>query len=148
MCLLLGGLGRNLHSKIQWFTRFCNSHQVSYFAMFFIDVRIITKRRHSPNTEATRVCSQYSIFLALLALGFVGESCAPKTSLSCHGFVGHSTKEGFDNDPSTGSSTKTLLRLLLPLNDKVQWTSCDVAAIQTLHRTIQLIGVTSSVYKG
>ncbi|KAI3674201.1 hypothetical protein L2E82_52535 [Cichorium intybus] len=28
---------------------------------------------------------------------------------------------GFDNDPSAGSPTETLLRLLLPLNDKVQW---------------------------
>ncbi|KAF3437859.1 hypothetical protein FNV43_RR20615 [Rhamnella rubrinervis] len=34
---------------------------------------------------------------------------------------------GFNNDPSAGSPTETLLRLLLPLNDKVQWTSCDVA---------------------
>ncbi|KAG9444624.1 hypothetical protein H6P81_015964 [Aristolochia fimbriata] len=29
---------------------------------------------------------------------------------------------GIDNDPSAGSPTETLLRLLLPLNDKVQWT--------------------------
>ncbi|KAK8700856.1 hypothetical protein V6N13_019246 [Hibiscus sabdariffa] len=34
---------------------------------------------------------------------------------------------GFDNDPSAGSPTETLLRLLLPLNDKLQWTSRDVA---------------------
>ncbi|KAK7288591.1 hypothetical protein RIF29_02057 [Crotalaria pallida] len=34
---------------------------------------------------------------------------------------------GFDNDPSAGSPTETLLRLLLPLNDKVQWTSHNVA---------------------
>ena len=34
---------------------------------------------------------------------------------------------GRDNDPSAGSPTETLLRLLLPLNDKVQWTSRDVA---------------------
>ncbi|KAL3749450.1 hypothetical protein ACJRO7_010548 [Eucalyptus globulus] len=33
---------------------------------------------------------------------------------------------GFDNDPSAGSPTETLLRLLLPRNDKVQWTSRDV----------------------
>ncbi|KAL2319208.1 hypothetical protein Fmac_028177 [Flemingia macrophylla] len=31
-----------------------------------------------------------------------------------------------DNDPSAGSPTETLLRLLLPLNDKVQWTSHNV----------------------
>ncbi|KAK8700807.1 hypothetical protein V6N13_019197 [Hibiscus sabdariffa] len=36
-------------------------------------------------------------------------------------------RKGFDNDPSAGSPTETLLRLLLPLNDKVQWTSRDVA---------------------
>ncbi|KAK8684320.1 hypothetical protein V6N13_040350 [Hibiscus sabdariffa] len=36
-------------------------------------------------------------------------------------------RAGFDNDPSAGSPTATLLRLLLPLNDKVQWTSRDVA---------------------
>ncbi|KAF9662362.1 hypothetical protein SADUNF_Sadunf18G0045400 [Salix dunnii] len=35
---------------------------------------------------------------------------------------------GFENDPSAGSPTETLLRLLLPLNDKVQWTSRDVAS--------------------
>ncbi|KAK8640886.1 hypothetical protein V6N13_008638 [Hibiscus sabdariffa] len=34
---------------------------------------------------------------------------------------------GFDNDPSAGSPTETLLRLLLPLKDKVQWTSREVA---------------------
>ncbi|KAK8610549.1 hypothetical protein V6N13_081705 [Hibiscus sabdariffa] len=32
----------------------------------------------------------------------------------------------FDNDPSAGSPTETLLRLLLPLNDKVHWTSRDI----------------------
>ena len=39
---------------------------------------------------------------------------------------GEDTLTGFDNDPSAGSPTETLLRLLLPLNDKVQWTSRDV----------------------
>ncbi|KAK8495226.1 hypothetical protein V6N13_128654 [Hibiscus sabdariffa] len=34
---------------------------------------------------------------------------------------------GFDNESSAGSPTETLLRHLLPLNDKVQWTSRDVA---------------------
>ncbi|PHT96297.1 hypothetical protein BC332_34778 [Capsicum chinense] len=41
-------------------------------------------------------------------------------------FAGSFCCAGFDNDPSAGSPTETLLRLLLPLNDKVQWTSCDV----------------------
>ncbi|KAH0438281.1 hypothetical protein IEQ34_026116 [Dendrobium chrysotoxum] len=45
---------------------------------------------------------------------------------------------------------------LLPLNDKVQWTSRRVTggeppritAIRTLHRTIQSVGATGGVYKG
>lgn len=70
--------------------------------------------------------------------------------------LGSSCLAGFDNDPSAGSPTETLLRLLLPLNDKVQWTSRDVAgsetahvaSIRTLHRTIQSVGATGGVYKG
>lgn len=34
-----GAFGRNLRSKTRWFTGFCNSHQVSHFATFFIDAR-------------------------------------------------------------------------------------------------------------
>ncbi|PHT26007.1 hypothetical protein CQW23_34374 [Capsicum baccatum] len=42
-------------------------------------------------------------------------------------FAGSFYCAGFDNDPFAGSTTETMLRLLLPLNDKVQWTSRDVA---------------------
>ncbi|PHT26459.1 hypothetical protein CQW23_33933 [Capsicum baccatum] len=42
-------------------------------------------------------------------------------------FAGSFCYAGFDNDASAGSPMETLLRLLLPLNDKVQWTSYDVA---------------------
>ena len=31
--------GRQLRSKIRWFTEFCNSHYLSHFAAFFIDAR-------------------------------------------------------------------------------------------------------------
>ena len=56
------------------------------------------------------------------------------------------------NDPSAGSPTETLLRLLLPLNIKVQRNSHTTAeangAILTLHRNIQSVGATGGVYKG
>ncbi|KZV58695.1 hypothetical protein F511_30254 [Dorcoceras hygrometricum] len=63
---------------------------------------------------------------------------------------------GYDNDPSAGSPTETLLRLLLPLNDKVQWTSRYAAGSEPptsersehFTRTIQLVGATGGVYKG
>ncbi|CAI0427968.1 unnamed protein product, partial [Linum tenue] len=38
-CPQSDGFGRNLRSKTRWFTGFCNSHQVSHFATFFIDAR-------------------------------------------------------------------------------------------------------------
>ena len=38
-CPWPNGFGRNLRSKTRWFTGFCNSHQVSHFATFFIDAR-------------------------------------------------------------------------------------------------------------
>ena len=58
-------------------------------------------------------------------------------------------------DPSAGSPTETLLRLLLPLNDKVQTSfgrgrTANRAAlpVPSLHRTIQSVGATGGVYKG
>ncbi|PHT25465.1 hypothetical protein CQW23_34907 [Capsicum baccatum] len=55
---------------------------------------------------------------------------------------GEALVRGFDNDPSAGSPTETLLRLLLPLNDKVQWTSRDVAGSEppTSPRSKQFTG--------
>lgn len=38
-CPRPNGFGRNLRSKTRWFTGFCNSHQVSHLATFFIDAR-------------------------------------------------------------------------------------------------------------
>ena len=58
------------------------------------------------------------------------------------------------NDPSAGSPTETLLRLLLPLSDKVHEISSRVpqelihAALQIVYRTTQSVGATGGVYKG
>src|ERR1700722_18210860 len=62
------------------------------------------------------------------------------------------------NDPSAGSPTETLLRLLLPLNGKVQSASprprnpvdpdCVEAELRGFHRTIQSAGATGALYKG
>ena len=55
-----------------------------------------------------------------------GRASLPATAQHVHEFAGL-PHPGLGNDPSAGSPTETLLRLLLPLNDKVQWTSRDVA---------------------
>ncbi|PHT25196.1 hypothetical protein CQW23_35168 [Capsicum baccatum] len=50
-----------------------------------------------------------------------------RTPLLLNTFAGSFCCAGFDIDPSVGSPTETLLGIVLPLNDKVQWTSHDVA---------------------
>ena len=51
------------------------------------------------------------------------------------------------NDPSAGSPTETLLRLLLPLSDKVRKISTQ-QGVRMAHRTTQSVGATGGVYKG
>lgn len=106
---------------------------------------VFTKRRHRtrlarPRTGRGRAeaPSRFTYYLARIAPGFVvkrhrtgvGRPTPEGRTRSCQKdvFAGRSAfRAGFDNDPSAGSPTETLLRLLLPLNDKVQWTSRDVA---------------------
>ena len=58
------------------------------------------------------------------------------------------------NDPSAGSPTETLLRLLLPLSDKVHESSRDAprkprnVTVRIIHRITQSVGATGGVYKG
>ena len=58
------------------------------------------------------------------------------------------------NDPSAGSPTETLLRLLLPLSDKVHKTfrsapqRTAVRSVRIIHRITQSVGATGGVYKG
>ena len=61
-----------------------------------------------------------------------------------------------NNDPSAGSPTETLLRLLLPLNDQV-WSSSKYSrqllpvaklSVRLPHWTIQSVVATGGVYKG
>ncbi len=58
-------------------------------------------------------------------------------------------------DPSAGSPTETLLRLLLPLDNKAGRTFGDkierirvFIPIRAFHRIIQSVGATGGVYKG
>ncbi|KAK7370840.1 hypothetical protein VNO78_37190 [Psophocarpus tetragonolobus] len=135
-CPQPNGFGRNLRSKTRWFTGFCNSHQVSHFATFFIDAR----------AEISVAESHFASCVVTTPAGH--RLRVPKNRPLQFQFPWHTKRRG--------SPTETLLRLLLPLNDKVQWTShnvcgqrtAHVAAIRTLHRTIQSVGATGGVYKG
>ena len=56
------------------------------------------------------------------------------------------------NDPSTGSPMETLLRLLLPLSDKVHQilqSLCQGSRyVQIIYQSTQSVGATGGVYKG
>ena len=58
------------------------------------------------------------------------------------------------NDPSAGSPTETLLRLLLPLSNKVNLTFQFPnelprrMPVRNIHRIAQSVGATGGVYKG
>ena len=62
--------------------------------------------------------------------------------------------EAHTNDPSAGSPTETLLRLLLPLSDKVYTTLCCRVWMSTnetiwiIYRITRSVGATGGVYKG
>ena len=60
-----------------------------------------------------------------------------------------------DNDPSAGSPTETLLRLLLPLDNLVCKSLKSTTIyerrlllLQSTHQLIQSVGATGGVYKG
>ena len=69
--------------------------------------------------------------------------------------IQRSSRTGLDsaNDPSAGSPTETLLRLLLPLSDKVHATfqrnvqKLSTASVRIIHRITQSVGATGGVYK-
>jgi hypothetical protein len=57
----------------------------------------------------------------------------------------------FVNDPSAGSPTETLLRLLLPLSDKVYLTSRSFSRSDQSRMftgSLESVGATGGVYKG
>ena len=128
-----------IHSRFYWFTEFCNSQCLSHFAAPFISVqaktfitegcKMIEKGRIPQWNEEVKVCdsreeqmqhNEYAIHPTLTALESPQEAPdshpSPREAsqtLCTMNFWMHA------NDPSAGSPTETLLRLLLPLSDKV-----------------------------
>lgn len=94
----------HLRSKIRCLTEFCNSHYLSHLAAFFIDSR----------AKISIVMSSKNKFF----------STSTSTTITKSQPLPKQHKQPFYyNDPSAGSPTETLLRLHLPLNDKIYTTS-------------------------
>ena len=121
---------RSPHSTSNWFTEFCKSLCLSQFTASFIndwakesiaeDASSFKKQKHISSREMKQQhITQEAMFLAnccpaVSKLTFNRQD-AQQTS-KIHNQASHA------NDPSAGSPTETLLRLLLPLNDKVRKT--------------------------
>ena len=134
---MLSGISRkrSMRSKSYWFTEFCNSQCLSHFAAPFIVVRAETSvaescslmhrwrppeqtqiqcisRNSGSWTERKTVqcCTHYPRALHEEADAIPTQNLTKVVHSECWIRV---------NDPSAGSPTETLLRLLLPLSDKV-----------------------------
>ena len=122
---------RNLRSKIRWFTEFCNSHYLSQLATFFIDARAkrSTVRSCHVLSSLRTSAKQYRIEKYVKKNTTIGcTSGADRNHLKPHrndvtppAWYNSQwcCRKTNGNDPSAGSPTETLLRLLLPLNDQV-----------------------------
>ena len=139
---MLSGISRkrSIRSNPYWFTEFCNSQCLSHFAAPFIVVRaetsvaescVCNKRWKPPKARHRYICISTNSgsftekedgpmlihYPRTSARGSRSEIPNPVQRL----INGSSQWIGWIrvNDPSAGSPTETLLRLLLPLSDKV-----------------------------
>ena len=132
---------RNLRSKIRWFTEFCNSHYLSQLATFFIDAQAkrstvrschvfvlwrsdLTQEIEKKVRKNTQLVAQMGLKQQVLHLRI---QHSPHLLGTIHSGVSQRMTNG--NDPSAGSPTETLLRLLLPLNAQVWSTSRQMGRI-------------------
>ena len=164
---MLSGISRkrNAHSSHYWFSEFCNSQCSSHFAAPFIGVRAKTSIAESFRKKSRTIsgpkktpCKQDEVWWVRKRRQ--GESIPKPSHLRSQL---HKEELQLDaqwslgtcaNDPSAGSPTETLLRLLLPLSVKIHQTfrsniqELKIAAVRIIHRDTQSVGATGGVYKG
>ena len=139
---MLSGISRkrSIRSNPYWFTEFCNSQCLSHFAAPFIVVRAETSVAESCVwcNEVVNHPEQYTDTCAFQQITVASQQ---RKTVQCWSTTRELVHEEADaipnhvqklingssqwngwirvNDPSAGSPTETLLRLLLPLSDKV-----------------------------
>ena len=140
---MLSGMSRkrSIRSNPYWFTEFCNSQCLSHFAAPFIVVRAETsvaescawcnrwtghQRAHKRDMCVSQIAiaSQQKVDKAHLSWSTTRELTTRKRQSPYPRREAHKRGSQWNgwirvNDPSAGSPTETLLRLLLPLSDKV-----------------------------
>ena len=156
---MLSGISRkrSMRSKSCWFAEFCNLQCLSHFAAPFIVVRAEASVAESCEVKSfTRNEEVCKPDCNVSSSAQTKKACALKLRQRPEFHISK-RRDNWDirvNDPSAGSPTETLLRLLLPLSDKVHETShcssqeLSSAAVRMIHRITQSVGATGGVYKG
>ena len=155
-----------MRSAFCWFSKFCHSQSLSHFAASFIDIRA--------EASIAKSCKNIAFYIFIkgwlrqINSGKLPKLCAVSTTRQSPRELQETFTALFPfpqvnfwcykwifvlNDPSAGSPTETLLRLLLPLSDKVHSsfhteTKIRFGAVPSIHRITQSVGATGGVYKG
>ena len=161
-----------MRSTFCGFTESCKSQCLSYFSAPFIvcssrDIhhwKLCCSYNCKPSTKMGNIkmvqISQESGKRTLLTVINKSTSrlwtCTMTSERHVHGHNATCTNMTLEcvTDPSAGSPTETLLRLLLPLSDEVQQTSKDIFCkaehinLRSIDRISQSVGATGGVYKG
>ena len=118
-----------LRSEVNRFTEFCNSQWLLHFAAPFINMQTKTSVADIINVMHCINCNQHSgdqHVSRITATAPRSTASAPRspvanstlTPYQCKSHMSHLGVH-YTNGPPAGSPTETLLRLLLPLSDKV-----------------------------
>ena len=126
-----------MRSGVCWFTEFCNSQCLSHFAAPFVDAQaktsivescerfLVTEHRAAaPARQRTNADQPEARRGGRTPHAETGPAAhalcpAPRRARRCKNPSSQTRTSPCVNDPSAGSPTETLLRLLLPLGDKV-----------------------------
>ena len=117
---------RIMRSDIYWFAEICNSQCLSHFAASFIasraEVSIVKGEKEFVSRGNLALRPSLRDSTPMLFRGSPELRLGPGTFSIRYQFT-IQVYGSFLNDPSAGSPTETLLRLILPLSDKVYETS-------------------------
>ncbi|KAK7289009.1 hypothetical protein RIF29_02553 [Crotalaria pallida] len=161
-CPQPNGFGRNLRSKTRWFTGFCNSHQVSHFATFFIDAgaeisvaeslsdtRVASPPARAPSPSRRGRTKRFRFPWRIRRRVFViqpgGDRPHKVRRLPTRGGPRSRTPLAI---PHTSNKFAGRTACSVDFSQRRRQRTAHVAAIRTLHRTIQSVGATGGVYKG
>ena len=151
----------SMRSAFYWFAEFCQSQCLSHFAASFIDIRAEGSIAMCCEIRKTFLCKHCGFknnkqkhWMRPRKPTKRWQSPARSYTPKHDNLMIWVAKHERVNDPSAGSPTETLLRLLLPLSVRVYKTSqpnqkeLPEMPVRIIHQDTQSVAATGGVYKG